>query len=216
MININLLPWHLRPVKRSPLPYVASLLVAGLIVLAIAGMWVNNQSRIVEQRAILKDNTEKLQNLQDIVDEYDLLEKQKVELADKVSIINEILADRIIWSRQLWNVSRLTPDNFWYSSIVVKEKPFTKIHKEINPQTKKEEVKKITVKQPVLELTGYVIEGSDGTSDINPLTFKMQDDQEFSSIFQLDLPKFQDTLFEGYKVREFTLEYLINQGDRGA
>jgi hypothetical protein len=216
MININLLPWHLRPIKRSPIPYVASLLLAGLAVLALAGMWVNNQARIVEQRAILKDNTEKLQALQDIVDEYERLEKQKVELAEKVTIINEILADRIIWSRQLWNVSRLTPDNFWYSSIAVKDKQYTETRKEINPQTKKEEVKKTTVRRPILELTGYVIEGADGTSDINPLTFKMQDDKEFSSIFQLDLPKFQDTLFEDYKVREFTLEYLINQGGRGA
>lgn len=216
MININLLPWHLRPVKRSPLPYVASLLVAGLAILILAGMWVDKQSRIGEQRAILKDNTGKLQSLQDIVDEYEQLEKQKVELAEKVSIINEILADRIIWSRQLWNVSRLTPDNFWYGSVAVKEKQFTETRKEINAQTKKEEEKKITVRRPILELKGYVIEGTDGTSDINPLTFNMQDDKEFSGIFQLDLPKFQDTLFEGYKVREFTLEYLINQGGRGA
>ena len=216
MININLLPWHLRPVKRSPLPYVASLLVAGLAILILAGMWVDKQSRIGEQRAILKDNTGKLQGLQDIVNEYEQLEKQKVELAEKVSIINEILADRIIWSRQLWNVSRLTPDNFWYGSVAVKEKQFTEMRKEINAQTKKEEEKKITVRRPILELKGYVIEGTDGTSDINPLTFNMQDDKEFSGIFQLDLPKFQDTLFEGYKVREFTLEYLINQGGRGA
>jgi len=216
MIDINLLPWHLRPIKRSPVPYVASLLAAGLVLLALAGMWVDKQSQIGEQRAILKGNTEKLQDLQSIVDEYERLEKQKVELAEKVSIINEILADRIIWSRQLWNVSRLTPDNFWFSSIAVKEKQYTETRKEMNPQTKKEEVKKITVRRPVLDLTGYVIEGADGTSDINPLTFNMQDDKEFSGIFQLDLPKFQDTLFDGYKVREFTLEYLINQGGRGA
>jgi hypothetical protein len=216
MININLLPWHLRPIKRSPAPYVASLLAAGLVLLALAGMWVDKQRQIGDQRAILKDNSEKLQSLQSIVDEFDRLEKQKLELADKVSIINEILADRIIWSRQLWNVSRLTPDNFWFSSIAVKEKQFTETRKEINPQTKKEEVKKITIRKPILELMGYVIEGTDGTSDINPLTFNMQDDKEFSSIFQLDLPKFQDTLFEGYKVRGFTLEYLINQGGRGA
>ncbi|HUW60198.1 MAG TPA: hypothetical protein VMZ06_04255 [Candidatus Bathyarchaeia archaeon] len=216
MIDINLLPWHLRPIKRSPVPYVASLLAAGLVLLALAGMSVDKQRQIGEQRAILKDSTEKLQTLQDIVDEFERLETQKVELAEKVSIINEILADRIIWSRQLWNVSRLTPDNFWFSSIAVKEKQFTETRKEMNPQTKKEEIKKITVRRPILELTGYVIEGADGTSDINPLTYNMQDDQEFSGIFQLDLPKFQDTLFESYKVRGFTLEYLINQGGRGA
>jgi hypothetical protein len=215
MININLLPWHLRPIKRSPVPYVVSLLVAGLVVLILAGMWVDKQGEIREQRATLEDNKQKLDALQAIVDEYERLEKQKVELADKVSIINEILADRIIWSRQLWNVSRLTPENFWYSSIAVKEKQITEMRKSINPQTKKEEQKKVTVRRPVFELTGYVIEGADGTSDINPLTFNLQDDQEFSSTFLLDLPKFQDTLFEGYKVREFTLEYLISQGGRG-
>lgn len=216
MININLLPWHLRPIKRSPIPYVASLLVAGLIILVLAGMWVDKQAQIGDQRATLKETNEKLDALKAIVDEYERLEKQKVDLAEKVTIINEILADRIIWSRQLWNISRLTPDNFWYGSIAMKKKQFTESRKEINPKTKQEEVKKVTVFKPVLELTGYVIEGTDGTSDINPLTFKMQDDKEFSNLFQLDLPKFQDTLFEGYKVREFTLEYLINQGGHGA
>ena len=216
MININLLPWHLRPIKRSPIPYVVSLLVAGLVVLALLGIWVDKQTQLGEQHATLEDNTQKLQGLQDIVDEFNRLDKQKLELADKVTIINEILADRIIWSKQLFNVSRLTPDNFWYRSIAVKEKRFTEIRKEINPQTKKEEEKKVTVLKPILELIGYVIEGSDGTSDINPLTFNMQDDKEFSQTFQLDLPKFQDTLFEEYKVREFTLEYLINQGGAGA
>ncbi len=216
MININLLPWHLRPIKRSPIPYVVSLLVAGLVVLALVGTWVNKQAAISEQRGILAKTSDELKKLQPIVDEFNKLEQQKLEMADKVAIINEILADRIIWSRQLWNVSRLTPDNFWYSSVAVKEKQFTEIRKEVNPQTKKEEEKRVTVRKPVLELKGYVIEGADGASDINPLTFNMQGDKEFSEIFQLDLPKFQDTEFEGYKVREFTLEYLIDQGGRSA
>lgn len=215
MININLLPWHLRPIKRSPIPYVASLLAAGLMVLALAGIWADKQHQISDQREVLQQNTDELAKLQAIVDEYDRLEKQKVELADKVAIINEILADRIIWSRQLWNISRLTPENFWFGSIAVKQKQYSESQKVYNEKTKKEEVKTVTVRRPVLELSGYVIEGQDGTSDINPLTFNMQDDAEFSSVFQLDLPKFQDTEFEGYKVREFTLEYLINQGGHG-
>jgi len=216
MININLLPFHLRPIKHSPIPYVASLLAAGLILVALAGMWVDKQREIGEQRTILAENTEKLDALQAIVEEYERLEKQKVELAEKVEIINEILADRIIWSLQLWNISRLTPENFWYSSIAVKEKQYTETHKVYDEKTKKEETKRVTVRRPVLELSGYVIEGEDGSNDINPLTFNMQGDPEFSKTFQLDLPKFQDTEFDGYKVREFTLEYLINKGGSGA
>lgn len=216
MININLLPFHLRPIKHSPVPYVASLLVAGLVLVALAGIWVDKQRAIREQRQILAKNQDQLNELQAIVEEYERLEQQKVQLADKVEIINEILADRIIWSLQLWNISRLTPENFWYKSIAVKEKQYTETRKEYNEKTKKEETKRVTVRRPVLELSGYVIEGPDGGSDINPLTFKMQEDPEFSKTFQLDLPKFQDTEFDGYKVREFTLEYLINKGGSGA
>jgi len=216
MININLLPYHLRPVKRSPLPYILSVAVAALVVLVLAGIWVGNLHKISAKRAEVAKHQLEYDELKPIVDEFQRIEQQKVLLADKIAIINEILSDRIIWSRQLWNISRLTPDNFWFSSIAEKERPIKEMRMVYDEKTKKEELKSVTVKRRVLEIGGYVIAGEDGSSDIYPLTFNMEKDEEFSKLFQLSLPKLLDTEFEGFKVRSFTLEYMINTGAEGA
>ena len=209
MININLLPYHLRPVKQTPLPYIASIFVLALAVLVMGGFWINTQGKIGVKGGELSKHEHELQGLQSIVDEYNKLADQKVKLADKMSIIQEIVSDRIIWSRQLFNVSRLTPDNMWYRSISEKEKSSKENRLVFDEKTKKEEMKSVTVKHRVLELAGYVVEGPDGSNDIYPLTFNMEQDPEFAHLFQFSSPKLVDTEFEGFRVRSFTLEYLI-------
>jgi hypothetical protein len=212
MIRINLLPFHLRPVKRSPLPYLISILFLAAVVLAATGVWVGEQARLSVRKAQLAADQKNLDDLKAIVDEFNQLTDQKLRLAEKISIIQEIVSDRIIWSRQLWNVARLTPDNFWYSSISEVERPSKETRLVFNEKTKKEEPKTVTIKRRVLELGGYVIKGPDGSNDISPLTFNTEQDAEFSSLFQLNSTRLLDTEFDGFKVRSFTLEYMINTG----
>jgi hypothetical protein len=212
MIRVNLLPHHLRPIKRSPLPYLASALVLAIAVLAMFTIWASKQSQISDKRRDMEAHQKEYDGLKPIVDEYNQLTDQKLKLADKISIIQEIVSDRIIWSRQLWNVSRLTPDNFWYKSVAEKETTTKESRLVYNEKTKKEEMKSVSIKHRVLQLSGYVIEGPDGSNDINPITFNMEQDAEFAAMFQLSSPKLVDSEFKGYKVRNFTLEYLINTG----
>ncbi len=209
MIQINLLPFHLRPVKRTPLPYIASLSLLVLAALAMAGLWIQTQSQISVKRADLATHQRELDDLKAVVEEYNALTDQKLKLADKMAIIQEIVTDRIIWSRQLYNLGRLTPENFWYSGIAEKEKTVKETRMVFNEKTKQEEMKPVTVKRRMLEVAGYVIEGPDGSNDIYPLTFNLEQDPEFASLFQFSSPKLLDTEFEGYRVRSFTLEYLI-------
>lgn len=212
MIRINLLPFHLRPVKRSPLPYIISVLLLAAVVLCSTGVWVGEQARLAARRAQLAEDQQKLDKLKAVVDEFNQLTDQKLRLAEKIAIIQEIVSDRIIWSRQLWNVARLTPDNFWYSSISELERPSKETRLVFNEKTRKEEQKTVTIPRRVLEIGGYVIKGPDGSNDISPLTFNTERDDEFSSMFQLNSTRLLDTEYDGFKVRSFTLEYMINTG----
>ena len=213
MIQTNLLPYHLRPVKRSPLPYIASLAVLIVALAAMAGVGLSSQAQIVVGRGRLAAHQSDYEGLRTFVDEFKQLQAQKERLADKIAIIQDIVGERIIWSEQLWSISRLTPENFWFSNITEKEKSRREKRYVYNSKTKKEELKTVTVKHRVLELAGYVIEGADGTNNIYPLTFNLEQDPAFSALFQLSLPRLGDTEFNGYEVRSFTLEYRIQSGD---
>ncbi|NIA14466.1 MAG: hypothetical protein GWP08_10315 [Nitrospiraceae bacterium] len=212
MIRVNLLPYHLRPIRRSPVPYILSAFVLVAAIAAMTAAFLTLQVQIGAARSQLAQHQEQYDALKDVVAEYNDLIDKKEALARKIETIQEIVSERLIWSRQLFNITRLTPDNFWYSGIAEREKSFREKRLVYNEKTKKEEEKNVRITRRVLELQGYVIEGADGSNDIYPLTLEMEQDVEFSSMFQLSLPKLVDTEFEGYAVRSFTLEYLIEPG----
>ncbi|NUM52178.1 MAG: hypothetical protein HUU46_00910 [Candidatus Hydrogenedentes bacterium] len=218
MININLLPHHLRPVKRTPVPYIAVGIVAVLAVLYIAFSFISTSARILGQQAQLTSYQQELEEKKKIVEESNELEKLKLQLADKIATIQEIASNRIVWSRELHNLSRLKPENFWYSEIIEDKKSYPmqvpvmdpKTGKQkINEATKKPEFKSESVSKPILRLTGYVVAGADGRSDVSPLTDALSTDAEFIKMFQMEPPSFSDTEFEGFPVKKFTLEFQI-------
>jgi len=214
MISINLLPFHLRPVKRSPLPYIVAGGVLAIVIICIASIWISTYSKTYRVRAELAKNQAEKDSLKDVVAEYEKLMDQKMMLADKISIINEIVNDRIIWSRQLWSINRLTPENFWFTTIAEKEKTFKEAKVVYNEKKKREERKTVPVKRRVLVLGGYAIDGPDGSNDVYPLSFSTVQDVEFSELFKLDVPKVRDTEFQGYKVKSFAFEYKVERGGK--
>jgi len=212
MITINLLPYHLRPIKHSLLPYLISGAVLIIVVLSIAAAFVSSQAKIAHMRNDLAQHKGELQSLSGIVKEYNGLVEQKRRLADKLSTINGIVRDRIIWSRQLWNLSRLAPRNFWYDAVSVDLKAFKEKQTIVDPKTGNEQVKDVTVKKPVMTLEGYVIESEFGKFDVSPLLLNLENDTEFSGLFQLQSYEMEDTEYEGYPVRRFSIQYLIAPG----
>ena len=218
MISINLLPHHLRPIKRTPLPYIAVGAIAVLALLYIAFSFISTQAQIMGKQAQLAAHQQELEEKKKIVEESNDLEKLKLQLADKIATIQEIAANRIVWSRELFNLSRLKPENFWYSEIVETSKTYSmqvpdmdpKTGKQkINEATKKPEVKTIPVTRPILRVSGYVVASGDGRSDVSPLTDVLSSDPEFVKMFQMEPPSFSDTDFEGFPVKKFTLEFQI-------
>jgi len=216
MIDINLLPHHLRPIKRTPIPYLASGVVLIGVVLFVVMQLVGTQAAIMAKNRELKQNQKALDDLQDIVKQFNALVAKKKQVADKIATIDEIASDRIIWSRQLFNLGRLAPENFWYSGIQVDKKKVKENETQIDPKTKQETVKTITVDRPILKVTGFVVTGADGTDDVNPLLLATDKDDEFSKLFQLETLNLEFKEFDGRLIRSFAIEYLIQQEDEKA
>lgn len=225
MISINLLPHHLRPIKRTPVPYIAVGILAVLAVAYIAFSFISTQAQIMAKQSQLAAHQKELEEMKAIVEESNQLEKRKLQLADKINTIQEIAANRIVWSRELFNLSRLKPDNFWYSEILESSKSYSVQQPEIDPKTgkskinettKKPEMKTVSITKPILRVTGYVVAGADGRSDVSPLTDALSSDPEFVKMFQMEPPSFSDTEFEGFPVKKFTLEFQIApEGEAG-
>jgi len=223
MITINLLPKHLRPVKRTPIPHILSILA---LLAAIAGMVVvfgavHAQVLVVRNQLEGPGGVhEQLAGLKNVVDEYNQLLSDKTKLASKIKAIEEITSDRIIWSRQLYNLNRLAPDNLWYTEIMVTSKKVEKLVPVVgqdgkvvmDPATNKPRMNKTNVDVPVLRVKGYVIETPDGRLDTGSFARAAEKDEEFSSLFQFEPPRVVDTEYEGYRVREFTFEFVIRKG----
>lgn len=209
MIRVNLLPQHLLPVKHSLMPFLLAGLVAAIALAAMSTLFVTTQAQIIANNATLRQHQADLAELADVIEESERLESLKAQLASRISTIEEITNDRIIWSRQLWNLSRLAPPNFWYSDISVENKTVRERQQVINKTTKELEWKTVPVVKQILRVEGYVTEGEDGTTDVNPLVRSTESDEEFAAMFQLEPISFQDTTFEETPVKSFKFEYLI-------
>lgn len=209
MIAINLLPEHLRPVKRTPLPYIFGFLFLAAALVGMAFVYLQNQSEIGHAYAELETNKKALEDLKPVVEAYNALEEEKRQLALKLETIHDIVRDRVIWSRQLHNINRLAPNNLWFEGISVENKPFKERVPYVDPRTGQTKEKTVRVDRPVLKLKGYVISVNGETPTISPLTLATEEDEEFSERFQLLTTAFADTTFESFPVRSFTLEYNI-------
>jgi len=223
MILINLLPYHLRPLKRSPLPHILSIAVLIAVVAGIGLVYLSMLARISGTNRELVATEAKLAALKDTVEEFNELNELKQSLQDRILIIQDITNDRIIWSDQLHKLGRLTPKNIWYSRIRVTSKRDQREVIKRDPETGKEVLDKKTNQpvmerqtfiRPLLEVSGYIIPNEQGVAGLYDLARNTEEDPEFSSRFRLVSPQLEDTEFEGYAVRGFKLEYeILPQGE---
>jgi hypothetical protein len=68
MITINLLPQHLRPVKRTPLPYILGVLFLAAVLVGMAFVFVQNGVELAMARRDLEAKKAELADLQPIVE----------------------------------------------------------------------------------------------------------------------------------------------------
>lgn len=213
MITVNLLPYELRPIKRTPLPYILCTLLLFGALFACFKININDNQAREESETTLRKNQEELASLQPSIDKHNKLAEESEILVMRLRTIKEIASNRIIWSQQLYNLTRLSADkNMWFDSISVKQRPYTATESVYDPETKKSTEKTIRKYQPILTLKGYVASGTDGRATISLFMDATDNDAEFSAKFTPESPAFADTEFEGTPVREFTLQYVVSQG----
>ena len=204
MIRINLLPHHLRPIQRTPLPYILSVLVLAAT-LAFMGSWymsVHAAFRAVDVKYAAADKA--LRGLAPVVEEYNGLVKEKLKLQDKVETIRPILQDRLLWSQWLHQLAKLTPENIWYKRIktitrkVQMEMP--KTDKKGLPERDKATgllvMQKVPIEKQFLEVSGYAVEDESGRSSTAALAESTRNDEEFSKKFTMSSPRIEDTDFD--------------------
>lgn len=212
MIRVNLLPDHLRPVRRSLVPYLLSGGVLVIALLAMASIFVAKQADIIRRNAELASLNNQLKTLDAVITEWKHLEAMGQQLETQVETIEEITRDRIIWSEQLARIGGLTPPNVWYSRIALDKKTF-KETQTVRDSQGQLQTKEIPVVKPILRLEGYIVrlvtDQGELAMDVNPLMRAMENDPDFSEMFRLEPPSFTDTMFQNHPVRKFTLECVI-------
>ena len=218
MIQVNLLPQHLRPIKRTPLPYILCGLVLILTLLWMAASFVKTEADILVIKKTLDTNQTQLAGLQNIVDQSNELDALKQSLANRILTIQEIVQDQIIWSEQLHRLSKLTPDNVWYNGIKVITKTVTIQVPDIDPETNEPrrdpntgQIRMVPrpMDQRTLTVKGYVVDTPERTASVNPLMRFLATDPDFTKLFAFDRPTIRSTYFGGFAVKEFTLEFVI-------
>ena len=213
MITINLLPRELRPVQRTPLPHILSLLVLAAALVYIGNSYLGLSVKLNSVRDQVKTAQNELAALQSTVEEYEALMDQKQFLMKKITAIQDILRDRTIWSEQLHRLVTLTPENIWYKRIRVTSRKFMEerpsVDKrtgkpEIDPKTGQQKMVRVPVDRPVLEVSGYAVGDETGMSSTASLAENTTADAAFAEMFTLYTSKITDTEFNEYPVREFT------------
>lgn len=218
MIKVNLLPHEMRPIQRSLVPHLLSLL---LLAAAIGGMaWVllGQIGELNEMNHQVARQQSNLDALGDVVKEHNELTEQKLLLQDKIEIIQEILEDRTIWSQHIHQLATLTPENIWYKRIRLTSRRFPEERplidrrtgrQEIDPRTQQPRTTRVQVERIILEVSGYAIDDETGVSSTSVLVTNTENDEKFSSTFTLHGSDIKDTEFDGYPVREFSFQYLV-------
>jgi hypothetical protein len=211
MITINLLPAELRPIKRTPIPYILSVVLVAVAFAMCFQLHMGNVVVLADLKEVLQNDEAELASLKGSVDQYNQLMQEKKLLAAQLETINEIASDRIIWSEQLYHLTRLALPNMWYSNMKVTKKSTSITRTEIDKSGKPKNIKTTVVNQ-VLTLEGYVSPDSSGRTSLSPFTTATKNDEEFSARFQLEDWDYVDTTFENTSVKKFLLQYIVIQG----
>ena len=121
MIRINLLPKELQQAARTPVQLFATLLV-GIAVEMIslctyAYLWFNG---VVLQERVERKRDE-VEQLKKNASEVDVLQDDIAEYKEREKAIISIKTNRILWSRKLDELCRITPSYIWIVRLEMKE-----------------------------------------------------------------------------------------------
>lgn len=217
MITINLLPAELRPIERTILPYLVALSVLAVTILAVGTVYIADIATNVSANNELEKNKAALLALQDVIDENAQLVARTNELAARVTAIQQIASDRVVWSQQIHNLVSLAPPNLWFTRLYVHANSVPIVTQVYNPDTKAMDNVPGFVTQHLLEVSGYVATGRDGNRDIAPFMGETTNPEaDFAKFFKLETVKsVEDADLFGDPVKKFRIEFVLAKGGQG-
>ena len=133
MIEVNLLPGgKKRATRKTGLsisapdlkgfqvdPYMLAATVAVILTFGMAGWWyVEMGSREDDVEVALREAVEDSTQFADLIRETSILTARRDSVAQRVSVIQDIDADRFIWPHILDEISRSVPDYTWLSQVL--------------------------------------------------------------------------------------------------
>lgn len=213
------MPAELRPKKRTPLPYIVSALVFAFILVLAAYLYVDGIAQLSSIRQAQAEAEDERVALQSVYDELRKIRQSWDTLQEKMVVIQEISANRVLWSEQMHHLARLTPDNTWLreiqaTSIVDREEveiinPDTG-EPERDPRTGKIKTEVRSVPREALRISGYVLKASPDELGVAQFLQNTSSDPEFAKIFEYngDL-KVEPGTYGDKSVEEFTLTYVV-------
>ncbi len=218
MITINLMPPHLRPIKRTALPHLISLIVLALALAAMAWHFMGMRAKISLEEAQLAQLEAKLATYDEVMRVHQEYKETERDFAKKVRIIRDILDNRMIWSKHLDSLAELTPKNIWYKQLriikrnyTVETPEFDKKGKPVLDKNKKPKMKKETRQRDVLEVSGYIDSAAKGQEGVSELIGNTTNpDTDFSRFFKAGMdPEIFNTEFGDVALKGFKLTYDI-------
>ncbi len=127
MIRINLLKPEAKDIKETPAegmpefkakkrPGVGNLIFL-LLIIALAGVFLYQKRLMDQERRLLTEAKKEKNELQYVIAKLDQLEKQKLSLERKISLIVSLKAQQEMAVRTMDEISRLIPDWVWLNEI---------------------------------------------------------------------------------------------------
>jgi Tfp pilus assembly protein PilN len=215
MINVNLLPPELRPVRRSGLPYIIVAIAATVVVVALLSMLMATKVTVANKQNELEGLKADLQRVRESAKQVKELEAKKASVEAKDKAIRDIKADRIVWSEQLYYLARLMPDQVWLKDIQVETKTRTETVPVPDAKENEPKTKKVVIPYQSLKLTGYALSPEEemGVNLVGVFVRAIEEDPDFTTYFKSPEPQLlKDEEFGGVRVKEFEVNCEIVTG----
>jgi len=217
MINVNLLPPELQPVRRSSVPYLAVLVAGAVVVVALVSIGGANKAGIERRKTHLAEMQDELERVRQSAKKVQELEAQQAAVAAKSQAIDEITSDRIIWSEQLHHLAKLMPDDVWLKDIEVVHKT-RKVVITVPPTEEGGEptTKEVPVPYKSLKILGYALSPEEevGVNLVGEFVDAIEKDvKNFGVHFKNPDPRLvKDEEFGNVNVKEFEVNCEIFAG----
>ncbi len=218
MININLLPKELIPKQRNFIPYIALAGIAALMVIMFGTQLVVKSIQLKRGAQSLVEIEGQISELQDVVNQVEQLEREKLLVSKKEGAVEQIMSGRTLWSYEMYTLAGLVPEGVWLDEIKISTRRRPVTVQMPNPNRKPGQpptIEKTVVQAfPALRMTGYALspQREKGLNLIGEFIRNIKRDEVFSLRFIApEMRSIDRELYTDQTVMRFVMDCEISQ-----